>query len=152
MSPPRRTISLLLLVAVLGIACTGGGADDGTQTPDSTAPTTSPPPTGPVHFRPGEYRYEAVGVSATLSFDGHTATMDVKNATGTDLAAPALYVIQGTGERVDGTIADATSIADGQTARFAVAFPDGVSPKSIGLVILLFGDSNYGAFAPVPAA
>jgi hypothetical protein len=150
--PRRRTIPLLLLVTVLGIACTGGGADDGTQTPAATGTTTSPPPTGPVHFRPGEYRYEAVGVTVTLTFDGHAATMDVKNATGTDLAAPALYVIQGTGDRVDGTVRDAAPIADGESATFAVTFPDGVTPRSIGLVILLFGSSNYGAFAPVPAA
>ena len=30
--------------------------------------------------------------------------------------------------------------------------PDQVTKESIGLVILLFGDSNWGAFSPVPAA
>lgn len=91
-------------------------------------------------------------MTAELSFDGSAATMDVRNATGADLASPALYVIAGTGDRVDGIIPDATSIADGESATFRVTFPAEVTPKTIGLVILLFGDSNYGAFAPVPAA
>jgi hypothetical protein len=149
-SPPRRTILLALLVAAVGIACTGGD-DDVTATPNTTTPT-SPPPTGPVHFRSGEYRYEFGGVTATLSFDTGTATMDVTNASGADLEAPGLYVVMGTGSRVDGTVGDASPIADGETATFGVSFPDEVTAKSIGLVILLFGDSNYGAFAPVPAA
>jgi hypothetical protein len=149
-SPPRRIIPLLLLIAVIGIACTGGGDGNAMRTP--AASTTSPPPTGPVHYTPGEFGYAFGGVTATLSFDSHTATMDVKNATGASLDAPGLYVIMGTGDRVDGTIGDAAPIADGDTATFHVTFPANVTPKSIGLVILLFGDSNYGALAPVPAA
>jgi hypothetical protein len=91
-------------------------------------------------------------VTADLRFDGNDATMDVKNASGAELAAPALYVIEGSGGRRDGVVGDAVPIPDGESATFQVTFPDRVTDKTIGLVILLFGDSNYGAFAPVPAA
>jgi hypothetical protein len=139
-----------MLVLALATACTGGGADGSTKTP--TLAPTSVIPTGPVHFQPGEYRYGFGGVTASLSFDGSAATLEVKNASGADLAAPGLYVVSGTGEHVDGSVADAAPIADGSSAMFQVTFPDQVTSKTIGLVILLFGDSNYGAFAPAPAA
>ena len=68
------------------------------------------------------------------------------------LAAPGLYVIDGTGRREDGTIPDGAPIANGANGTFHVTFPDTVTAKTIGLVILLFGDSNYGAMAPAPTA
>jgi hypothetical protein len=145
----ERWLALWLALS-LATACTGGGADGSTTTP--TAAPTSAIPTGPVHFLPGEYRYAFGGVTASLSFDGSAATLEVKNASGGDLGAPGLYVVSGTGEHVDGTIAGAAPIADGASATFQVTFPDQVTSKTIGLVILLFGDSNYGAFAPAPAA
>jgi hypothetical protein len=147
---PRRILPFIGLLLVLTVACTGSG--DGTPSSTSAAPPSSSVPTGPVRFQPGEYRYEFGGVTATLSFDGSSATLDVKNVSGADLDLPALYVIDGTGAHMDGTVAAATTIADGASATFQVTFPDSVTPKSIGLVILEFGDSNYGAFAPAPAA
>jgi len=33
-----------------------------------------------------------------------------------------------------------------------VTFPDDVDERTVGLVIVSFGDSNYGALAPVPVA
>ena len=141
---------MIVLLVALAVACTGNG--DGSPTPIPTATPTSPVPTGPVRFEPGHYRYEFGGVTADLRFDGSDATMDVKNATGAALAAPAVYVIDGTGAQRDGTVVDSTSIPDGQSATFAVTFPDQVTKESIGLVVLLFGDSNWGDFAPVPAA
>jgi hypothetical protein len=138
-----------VLVLSLGVACTGGGNDEPTRTPASTP--TSPVPTGPVHFELGHYRYEFGGVTAELVFDGSGATMDVENASGAELATPALYVIDGSGTRRDGVVADAAPIPDGESATFRVTFPDQVTDESIGLVSLLFGDSNWGLFAPVPA-
>ena len=139
-----------MLALALATACTGGGAGGSTKTP--TVAPTSAAPTGPVHFQPGEYRYGFGGVTASLSFDGSAATLEVKNASGADLAAPGLYVVLGTGEHVNGSVAGAAPIVDGSSATFQVTFPDQVTSKTIGLVILLFGDSNYGAFAPAPAA
>ncbi len=148
MSASRRILPLIVLVAAA--ACTGDG-DDG-QTPTPTATTTSPVPTGPVRFEPGAYRWEFGGVTADLVFDGSDATMDVENASGAELAAPSLYVVEGSGTRRDGVVADAAPIPDGESATFQVTFPAQVTDETIGLVILLFGGSNYGAFAPVPAA
>lgn len=148
MSSHRRILPLLCLATALAVACTKGGEG---ASPSASSPTpSSPAPTGPVHFQPGEYRYSFGGVSASLSFDGNDATLEVKNASGADLDPPALYVVQGTGERADGTVTDSAAIPDGASATFQVTFPDTVTPKSIGLVILLFGDSNYGAFSPAP--
>ena len=141
---------MIVLVLALGVACTGNGSDQPTSTP--TATPTSPVPTGPVHFEPGHYRYEFGGVTADLVFDGSDATMVVKNATGAELATPALYVVEGSGAHRDGVVADAAPVPDGESATFQVTFPEQVTPESIGLVILLFGGSNYGAFAPVPVA
>ena len=47
---------------------------------------------------------------------------------------------------------DAATIPDGESATFQVTFPDDVDERTVGLVILSFGDSNYGALAPVPVA
>jgi hypothetical protein len=145
---PRRILLLIGLLLVVASSCTGSG--DGSPS-TTTAPASSPVPTGPVRFQPGEYRYEFGGVVASLSFDGSSATLDVKNASGAALDPPALYVIDGTGAREDGTVSGAAPIPDGESATFQVTFPGSVTPKSIGLVILEFGDSNYGAFAPAPA-
>ena len=76
---------MIVLVAVLGVACTGGDDDQPTPAPSST--TTSPVPTGPVHFEPGHYAYEFGGVTVGLVFDGSDASMDVKNASGAELAS-----------------------------------------------------------------
>jgi hypothetical protein len=141
---------LIVLAAALGVACTGNG--DGGRTPTPTASPASPLPTGPVRFEPGHYRYDFGGVIADLRFDGSGATMDVNNATGAELAAPALYVVDGSGTRRDGVVTDAASIADGESATFQVTFPEQVTEETIGLVVLLFGDSNWGDLAPVPAA
>ncbi|MEO8425425.1 MAG: hypothetical protein ABI595_16130, partial [Actinomycetota bacterium] len=105
MSASRRILPLIVLVVALVVGCTGDG--DGGRTPTPSASPTSPVPTGPVHFEPGHYRYEFEGVTADLVFDGNDATMDVKNASGAELAAPSLYVIDGTGAHEDGVVADA---------------------------------------------
>ncbi len=89
-------------------------------------------------------------MTVDVVFDGSDASMDVKNASGAELAAPSLYVVMGTGEQRDGVVTDAATIPDGESATFQVTFPDDVDEQTIGLVILSFGDSNYGAFAPVP--
>lgn len=150
MTAPRRTLPLIVLVAVLAVACTGGNGDTRTPAPSST--TTSPVPTGPVTFEPGHYAYEFGGVTVAFVFDGSDASMDVKNASGTELAAPSLYVVMGTGAQQDGVVTDAAPIPDGETATFQVTFPEGVDERTVGMVILSFGDSNVGALAPVPVA
>jgi hypothetical protein len=141
---------LIVLVAMLGAACTG---DDGDEPTPTTGPTSmSPVPSGPVRFELGHYAYEFGGVTADLVFDGSDATMDVKNASGAELAVPSLYVVLGTGGQQDGTVTDAAPIPDGESATFQVTFPDQVNERTVGLVVLSFGASNWGNFAPVPAS
>ena len=75
--------------------------------------------------------------------------MEVDNGSGYELGKPDLYVLDGvTTKTFDGKVIDAKPIADGATGDFQVSFPTEVTPKSLGLVILLFGSDNYGAFAP----
>ncbi len=147
MSTPGRFLALVVLIGVLA-ACTKGDH----TTPSPTRTSASATPVGPERFQPGEYRYSFNNVTASLSFDGSSATLDVSNASGAGLAAPAVYVIDGTGRREDGTVADPAPIANGADGTFRVTFPATVTAKTIGLVILLFGDSNYGAMAPAPVA
>jgi hypothetical protein len=149
-SAPRRILPLIVLVAMLVASCTGGDGDAPTPAPSST--TTSPVPTGPVHFQPGHYAYEFGGVTVGVVFDGSDAEMDVKNASGAELAAPSLYVVLGTGAQRDGAVTDATTIPDGESATIQVTFPDDVDERTVGLVVLSFGDSNWGDLAPVPVA
>jgi hypothetical protein len=143
----------LAVVCALAAACTGDDGGDGGST--GPTPTGSAPPTvdqGPVEFVPGAFRYEFGGVTAGLTLDADAAgTLDVKNASGAELAAPAIYLITGEDARVDATIADAAAIPDGDEATFPVSFADPVDIATLGLVILEFGDSNYGAMAPVIA-
>jgi hypothetical protein len=104
-----------------------------------------------VEFVPGAFRYEFGGVTAELTLDGSaTGTLDVKNGTGAELAAPALYLITGDDARVDATLADPSAIPDGGQASFQVSFDGPVDVATLGLVILEFGDENYGGMAPVP--
>jgi hypothetical protein len=145
-----RSLVALAIVAVISTGCT----DDGTtpRTPTTSTPRTSAPPTvdqGPVSFIPGAYRYEFGGVSADLRFDEQHATLEVSNASGDELGAPGVYVISPDDARHDAEVTPADGIADGDEATFELAFDDPLDVRRLGLVILTFGDSNYGAFAPV---
>jgi len=136
-------VGLLLLLA----GCTGDGSSavsTGTPTSSQTATETAPP-----SFTPGEFRYQNAGLDVNLNLQGNTGTMDVDNQSGYALGKPDVYVLDGlTGKHIDGKVVDAQPIDEGATASFQVQFPPEVTPKSLGLVILLFGSDNYGAFAP----
>jgi hypothetical protein len=155
-SPRTRSLASVLLVVGLAAACTGGdggdGNDDGGTGP--TAPASAPPTVdqGPVEFVPGAFRYEFGGVTAELTLDGDAAgTLDVTNASGAELDAPSIYVIAGDDTRHDASIDPTAVIPDGDEATFEVSFVDPLDVARLGLVILEFGESNYGAFAPVIA-
>jgi len=136
-----------MLLIVLGAACTGDGSDD---TPTAgTATSTAPTDAGSTSFSPGAFRYANAGLQVVLQLEANTGTMDVDNGSGFALGKPDLYVLDGvTGEHIDGKVLDAQPVQDGAQATFQVQFPPEVTPKSLGLVILLFGSDNYGAFAP----
>ena len=139
----------LLLVGVAVVGCTGG--DDGSassttsQAATSTAPGVAPP-------KAGAYSYANAGLNATVKFGAGAATLTIRNDTGRTLEKPGLYVEDATsGKELDGKVGAAAPIPDGKTSAFKVTFPPEVRPDTIGLLILLIGTDNYGAFVP-PAA
>lgn len=92
------------------------------------------------------YRYANAGLAATIRLDGGAGTLEIENGTGRELPPPDFYILDGRdGSRVKGEVRDPTSIPDGQTMTFDVSFSD-LEIDNIGLVILLMGRDNYGAF------
>lgn len=147
MSSLRRFAAPLVLLAVLGGACTDDGSGPGPS--DTATQSVTPVDTPPPSFTPGSFRYQNAGLQVALTLDDNTGSMDVDNGSGYALGRPDLYVLDGlTGSRIDGKVLDAQPVGDGEQATFQVEFPPEVTPKSLGLVILLFGSDNYGAFAP----
>jgi len=120
---------------VTGTIGTGSGA--GNVTPEATA--TGPPGTA-------VYRYANPGLLATMSLDGDSGTLTIENDTGAELPPPGFYILDArTGDRVGGEVKDPTVIPNGEMKTFRVSF-SGLGIKDIGLVILVIGHDNYGAF------
>lgn len=144
-----RAALCLVVAAALVVACTKStdaepratgtaGSGSGTVTPGQTA--TGPPGTA-------VYRYTNPGLVATMSLDGDSGTLAIENDTGRDLPRPGFYILDArSGDRVNGQVKGAVSIPNGETKTFRVSF-GALGMKDIGLVILLIGHDNYGAFA-----
>jgi hypothetical protein len=147
----RGFAALLVLVAILAAGCTSDGDDGGPSSPTSSV-TASASETVPVAVK-GEYSYSNAGLNATVKFEpSGGATLEIDNGTGRTLPKPALYVENAsTGKEIDGKVVSSAAIPDGKTSTFDVTFPPEVRPDTIGLLILLLGSDNYGAFVP-PAA
>ena len=115
---------------------TGNGSD--TVTPEATA--TGPPGTA-------VYLYANPGLVATMRLDGNSGTLTIENDTGAELPPPGFYILDAsTGDRVVGEVKDQAVIPIGEMRTFRVSF-SGLGIKDIGLVILVIGHDNYGAFA-----
>ena len=142
---PTRT--LLVLLAISAVACTGGGAATDTA---ASSPPPSPPPSSNVDVRmvPGVWAYDLRGLKATFTWKDAPPTLSVDNGTGIDLGAPAIYVVTQDQRRVDATLDGAAPLGDGAEADYTVAFPGGLTRDDVGLVVLEFGDENWGALAP----
>jgi hypothetical protein len=147
-----RWLATILLALTVGVAgCTGTGSTGPSSGPST--PSESPLPTvdvGNVAFAPGRFAYSYLGVGATLSWSGGAGTLKVHNGSGSELGAPGLDAVTADRPRVKATVTDAAPIAVGTSATFTVAFPPGLSPDDVGMIALLFGDQNWGAFSPVP--
>jgi hypothetical protein len=149
-----RVGSALLALLALASACTGGD-DPATAGPASTAPGGEgvvSEDAGDTAFLPGRFTYRFNSITAQASFEGSTATMSVRNGTGSRLGAPSLTVVGIDDRRYDGAVEGAAPIADGEQVTLQFTFPAAVTPQTIGLAVLSFGDENVGAMAPVPAA
>lgn len=148
MSGPRRFAVLVVLAALLAAACSGGGDGTPTPTPGKTDGAGSTP-TETVSAPPGTgvYVYENAGLTATLDLNGNTGTLEIVNETGRELPRPDLYVLDARdGTRIEGKVVDPAPVPDESTATFDVSFPPVLEVKNIGLVVLLMGGDNYGAF------
>lgn len=148
MTAPRRFVALLVLAALLAAACSG--TSGGTETPSVTeTPDESPTPGETVTGPPGTaiYVYENAGVTVTVRLEGSTGTLEIVNETRRELPRPDLYVKDARdGRQIDGRVVGSTPVSAGATATFDVAFPPAMDIENIGLLVLLIGDDNYGAF------
>ncbi len=144
-------LALLLVVGIAVGACTGDGGG-GTATPTGgTAGTGGTAATGPTPVvsgaaTSGTYQYVNAGLHVTMRIEGTAGTMEVENGSGHELGDPGFYILDARdGHEIDGVVSSPAPIADEQTATFDISFSD-VEVRNIGLVILLFGADNYGAF------
>lgn len=140
----HRTFTLLTLLTLAAVGCTGS------KTEPSPTPTGSGvgTPAPSVVFAPGHFAYDFAGVRATFVMDGHTATLTVRNAAGVQIGPPRIVVIDQKDQHVQGTIAGAKPIADGGNATFTVTFPDSINQTTVGLIQMSFGDVSYGLLKP----
>lgn len=143
-------VALVLALALSGTACDGDAApanqSNGEQppTPDNEQPIS-------VGQNPGKYEYRNAGLVVSVNLKGNEGTMSIENGTDHPLDKPDLYILGAEdGHQVDGKVLAPESIPAGETKEFDVQFPASVDPQSnIGLLMLLIGADNYGAFVPL---
>lgn len=141
-------------MASLIAACTRGG--DPTDGPTSPAGPSGPgvvsEDSDDTRFDPGRFMYRFNSITAQATFEGSQATLTIRNDSGSELGAPSLYVVGADDRRYDGMVEGAAPIADGEQATLEFTFLDPVTPQTIGLAVLSFGELNVGAMAPVPVS
>jgi hypothetical protein len=150
--PTRRFVAFALGLALFVAACTGNG--DGSNGNGGTG-VTGTGPTGddggptPVEGGPalvGTYEYVNAGLRVVVRIDGSEGTMEVDNGTDRELPRPDLYILDARdGMEIEVGVVDPAPIPAGETGTFDATF-EGIEVRNIGLLILLFGRDNYGAF------
>lgn len=151
----RLAAPLLVLVLSLG-ACTGDDAGDGNDRNDGgeTAPRTGATgETAPTPIDPNDasgttatYEYVNAGLRVVMEIDGAGGTMHVENGTDHEVGRPGFYILDATtGNPTDGRVQAGAPVEAGASASFDVSM-QGVAIEDVGLVILLLGKDNYGAF------
>jgi hypothetical protein len=148
MRPSGYFVLPLVLAGLLLSACTGNsGAKTSTTAPtESDVPDSSTPTVPP---KPGEYTYENAGVIATLRYAPDKSTLTVSNHTGAEIPAPGIYMLDARdGHRIAGTVQNTAPVATGSSKDFTVTFASQLEQANVGLMILLIGHANYGAFVP----
>jgi hypothetical protein len=144
-------VPALLASALLG-ACTNNNtpSDSKSSTPASTpaSTSTSPSSSGP----PGDYTYENAGVIASVKYAPDKSTLTVTNHSGAEIPAPGIYMLDARdGHRIAGTVDNSVPVQTGTSKDFNVTFAQQVDEANVGLMILLIGHANYGAFVPPTA-
>ena len=134
-------LAALVLSAFALTACTGGDGPDAGVGP----PQTSPPP---ITSADSYVFTDAAGIEARLTIDGESAVLTVTNDTGARLPEPGIFVLDARdGARADWQVVSEGSVPEGE-AEFQVRRPPVPEAKHIGLVVLLLGGEDYGAFVP----
>lgn len=134
-----RAIALAAIPILAFSACTSSKARSG---------GTASGPTPSISVAPGSlvYRYANEGLTATMILQGKTGTLQIDNRTGHGVGKPGFYVLDAVdGHQVDGSVAGASALPNGADRTFHVTLGN-VDPKDIGLLVLLMGRDNYGAF------
>ena len=149
MKPTGRLVALLCLAIALG-ACTADDGGENGSTASTGPSTTSQAPTPAQTFTgaPGTatYEYANEGLLVTLDLDGSNGTLAVENDSEHDLDPPGLYVEDAVdGHEIDGEVVASAPVPAGESATFDVRLDD-ITVDDIGLLVLLFGADNYGAF------
>ena len=154
-----RSLAALILLALFLGACTGDDDGNGNGNGNGNGPTggttgvTSA--TGETSLEPVEtgapstsatYEYLNAGLEVLMEIEGDTGTMRVDNGTDHDVGKPSFYILDATtGERSEGRVTGGAPLDAGGTATFDVSL-GGKPIEDIGLVVLLLGKDNYGAF------
>lgn len=145
---PARPLrcAFVIGVAVLSMAaCTG---DDASPAAARASPRTSPPP---VTSENAYVFTDAAGIEARLTVggDGDGAVLEVVNDTGAELPEPGIFVLDARdGTRTTWTVVGAAPVPARDRAEFAVERAVAPDAKHLGLVVMLFGGEDYGAFVP----
>jgi hypothetical protein len=136
-----RPLFVAGLLTVALVACTG----DDEPAPEKS-PTTSPPP---VTSADSYVFTDAAGIEARIAIEGEGAVLTVINDTGAALPRAGVYVLDARdGSRVDWTVLDAAAEVPEGESEWQVERPPVPEAKHIGLVVMLFGGEDYGAFVP----
>jgi hypothetical protein len=144
--PTRLLLPAFLALAVVLAACDGGGESSNPTSKTTNAVVPTPAETFTGASGTATYEYANEGLVVTVTLDGSDGTLDVENDSSNDLDPPGLYVLDADdGHEVDGTVLDAAPVAAGDRASFDVRLDD-LTVDDIGLLVLLFGADNYGAF------
>ena len=144
----RLTALLLAVVAVLALAGCKNNTPKATSSPGGTSTGAETEPVA-APIEKGTYSYQAYGIHATIKPDGDQWSLTVKNNTGHNLGKPALYAEDShDGHQIDATLEGSEPLANGKEVTLPITWDlPSFNPPDIGLVILEFGDENFGAFA-----
>ncbi|HEX6400463.1 MAG TPA: hypothetical protein VF108_08380 [Actinomycetota bacterium] len=138
----RAILPGLVVVLLLSVtACTGG--------PDGPSVSNGSPSPSLVVSSSG-FLYVAPGIEATFELTGSQGHLVVLNRTGFPLGRPGIYLLDARdGARVPGVVSAPERISNRETREFDVTVEGAPERKNIGIVVLLFGGDNYGAFEAV---
>lgn len=148
MKPTGRFGAVAVVVTVMLAGCTSG--EDGATGPTGDGETTLvPTPAETFTGAPGTavYTYVNGGLVVTVQLDGNAGTMTVDNGTDGDVGAPGVYVLDAVdGHEIEGEVSSANPVAAGERATFDLTIDEIADAANIGLLVLLLGADNYGAF------